>query len=652
MGSEMGMGDVEVLLRVAGDSSGAQKAVSDWEQKVKSGTATATELFAVNARKMGKSSDDVRASLQAMGATAKEQSLAMATAFGEVPAAIEPAKASVNSFGQAVRSNLGDLLVLRRAVYASFGLVSFGYIISEWGRMADAIKNASLALGGFDAGLRETMALAAKWNDAAVENMGKLTAMQLQHLMTITDAHKRSEEEARFRAQDAQSEASALHKKASALQHQLDLIEAIKKAQRQATAEGEAGAVGMGDMTSTGAIGRLMTLSAQAKAEGIDTSQDLKKLSDQLQAAQLKAMEADRAALQAKLGLMDATERQGKAAITSAHKQETAEHRLEASLIRVNGQLAAAQKQQAALSSEMDNYAARHLTQQIRQIEQESKQAQANIAKAKASRDALNVDIEKRGPLKGSASEMWAGSPRIDKMVLENNQRALKQWQKLVEEGNRKALTSYQQLGEGVRRSFDTINQDLEMMGNRHLRTFGMVGSILQQSIEAEKRSAAASGAAAMSKTQFAIGALKQLAPVKAEVNVAKGLEALGDFNFWSAAQYFAGAAMWGTIGAAQIAGMVSGAGGGSRRGGSGSASRNNGAGGSRQGSSGSGDSGQQVVPGGNFATPPKNGNLTIAILGESEGGHWLAGILDKAVNQGGAQLTATHTIAIPQPMA
>jgi hypothetical protein len=66
----------------------------------------------------------------------------------------------------------------------------------------------------------------------------------------------------------------------------------------------------------------------------------------------------------------------------------------------------------------------------------------------------------------------------------------------------------------------------------------------------------------------------------------------------------------------------------------------------------GGGASGQQLAPGGNMPAAPKNGNLTIAVMGETEAGSWLANTLNTAIMQGGAQLTATHTTAIPNPTA
>lgn len=154
-----------------------------------------------------------------------------------------------------------------------------------------------------------------------------------------------------------------------------------------------------------------------------------------------------------------------------------------------------------------------------------------------------------------------------------------------------------------------------------------------------ESGSVAAHTQAERAKSLASILSLKQLAPVQAAVQVAKALGDLGDLNFWGAAQHFASAAMWGTVGAAQVASMMGGAArdsSGSRRGnaagGSGGMSENVGIG---QGGLAGGAESSRSRPG---------GNLTVAIMGDNEAGEWLAQTLNAAVEQRGIQLTATRS--------
>lgn len=181
MGSEMGMGDVEVLLRVAGDSSGAQKAVFDWEQKVKSGTAAASAaLEKLRERYQEVAADAAKLSKQPFLSPEEAEGLAidrellaqMRTEAAGLGASFHGAEASINTFGQAVRGQLGDLLVLRRAMYASFGLISFGYVIGEWESVAKAIKNAAQAIGGYDAYLQQAQQDAVAFSTAAFQSGG------------------------------------------------------------------------------------------------------------------------------------------------------------------------------------------------------------------------------------------------------------------------------------------------------------------------------------------------------------------------------------------------------------------------------------------------------------------------------------------------
>ncbi|MGH9357119.1 MAG: hypothetical protein ACRD10_13395, partial [Terriglobia bacterium] len=83
-----------------------------------------------------------------------------------------------------------------------------------------------------------------------------------------------------------------------------------------------------------------------------------------------------------------------------------------------------------------------------------------------------------------------------------------------------------------------------------------------------------------------------------------------------------------------------------------GSASRGSGAGGGYGAGSGNGGaaSGQQLAPGGNFPSAPKNGNLVVNIVGEYEAGQWLAQTLNTVIQHGGAQLEASSVSMIPNP--
>lgn len=154
-----------------------------------------------------------------------------------------------------------------------------------------------------------------------------------------------------------------------------------------------------------------------------------------------------------------------------------------------------------------------------------------------------------------------------------------------------------------------------------------------------EAGAAAAHSQAEQAKSVASISSLKRLAPIQAAVQIAKALGDLGDLNFWGAAQHFASAAMWGTVGAAQVSGLIGGAGAPSRR--QSAAGHSSGEGESINGAfAGVGG----MASGAGSARLGPSGNLTVAIMGDNEAGEWLARTLNTAVEQRGVQLTATRS--------
>jgi hypothetical protein len=258
------------------------------------------------------------------------------------------------------------------------------------------------------------------------------------------------------------------------------------------------------------------------------------------------------------------------------------------------------------------------------------------------------VVTAKLNELNATQNSMNFGGPgRTPLYQWQVNEGRVRQLMECIKEQNRQALASYHAFGLGVRQTFDSVSQSLEIFGQKHTQVYRMVGATINQAIEAERRQAEQSGIAAMSGAQKTIGALKQLAPVKAAEDLAKGLEALAGFNLWSAAQCFAAAAMWGVVGASQIMGMVSSFGGGGRgeRGSRGSGS-SPGSGGVRGSSNDEWTYGAESTVGQTLATGAQGGSqsgqLTVAIMGDNQAGQWLATTLNQAVTQNGVSLVST----------
>lgn len=210
--------------------------------------------------------------------------------------------------------------------------------------------------------------------------------------------------------------------------------------------------------------------------------------------------------------------------------------------------------------------------------------------------------------------------------------------------------SSLQRLGQQGVEAYSELTHSSQNWSTAATRATSEVMVQIMRNIGLQQRDALESGKAQASKSLLTISALKELAPIKAAVNVAKALEDLGDFNFWGAAQHFASAAMWGTVGAAQVSAMVGGFGGGGHGYGSGIGAREGG--GSYRGSNGSESSAgipvSGLAAGAAGSAHPPSGNLTVAIMGDEHAGQWLADTLNTAVEQRGVQLTASRAMQSP----
>src|SRR2546428_7566930 len=141
--------------------------------------------------------------------------------------------------------------------------------------------------------------------------------------------------------------------------------------------------------------------------------------------------------------------------------------------------------------------------------------------------------------------------------------------------------------------SFGNMTRSVEGFGDSTLRTFGLIAAGILRNMELEKLEVSHKSSSEASKLFVSKQAIKELAAVKAVEAFAKGLEALGEFNFWSAAQYFASSALYGGLAAIQVAALFSSTGGGRPRG----------AGGSFGGGE-AGGGGASVIPRGSAAIP------------------------------------------------
>lgn len=123
--------------------------------------------------------------------------------------------------------------------------------------------------------------------------------------------------------------------------------------------------------------------------------------------------------------------------------------------------------------------------------------------------------------------------------------------------------------------------------------------------------------------------------------SLALGFYLLAVGNFAGAASAFQSAAIWGSIGGV-AAGLGAGIGGGERGSGGLTADRYGRAAYSSGPSAGPGVSAAALAPGA-VGTRAPGGNLTVAIMGDTEAANWLASTLNRGVSRG-IPLTATRT--------
>ena len=133
---------------------------------------------------------------------------------------------------------------------------------------------------------------------------------------------------------------------------------------------------------------------------------------------------------------------------------------------------------------------------------------------------------------------------------------------------------------------------------------------------------------------------------IQALRSLALGFYLLAVGNFGGAASAFQSAAIWGSIGGV-AAGVGAGIGVGGARGGPGPSGERYGRAVYSSGPySGAGVSAAALAPGAVAPSAP-GGNLTVAIMGETEAANWLAGTLNRGVSRG-VSLTATRTQRSP----
>ncbi len=185
--------------------------------------------------------------------------------------------------------------------------------------------------------------------------------------------------------------------------------------------------------------------------------------------------------------------------------------------------------------------------------------------------------------------------------------------------------------------AFGHMTQSVQDFGGASVGILAQVAEQITRNMKLDQLDALNHAKAQGSKLLISKQAVRELAAVKAVQAFAKGLEALGDFNFWSAAQYFASAALYGSLAAIQISALLSGGGGGRGRG----PGRDNAG---AAGGAGAATGPVALASGAASALERPSGNVTVLVMGEPQAAAWLTKTINQGVLQQDLMLVSSHT--------
>jgi hypothetical protein len=186
--------------------------------------------------------------------------------------------------------------------------------------------------------------------------------------------------------------------------------------------------------------------------------------------------------------------------------------------------------------------------------------------------------------------------------------------------------------------AFGQMTHSVQDFGAASLDVSAQLAAQVTRAIQLNNLDATSHAKTQASKLSASVQAIKALSAIKAVHAFAKGLEALGDLNFWSAAQYFAAAALYGTQAAIQISAMLGGGGGGGRA--RAGARENVGA----AGGAGAATGPVALASGAASALERPGGNVTVLVMGEPQAAAWLTKTINQGVLQQDLMLVSSHT--------
>lgn len=188
-------------------------------------------------KKAGVTAEEVAPALQAFGVSVDEVSAAMkglGAASGSVlpaiPPQVEKAATGFRGMNSSIMQSVSTLRTLRVLSYSTLGLLSVGFYLVEWERLADGIANAALAAGGFDSTLQaiETDAIAA--SNANITAFGQIDAALEISISLIKDAHARQIALSQARFESAKQQLADERGQIAAIQTEITVRQAATQA--------------------------------------------------------------------------------------------------------------------------------------------------------------------------------------------------------------------------------------------------------------------------------------------------------------------------------------------------------------------------------------------------------------------------------------
>src|SRR5947209_11578183 len=250
----------------------------------------------------------------------------------------------------------------------------------------------------------------------------------------------------------------------------------------------------------------------------------------------------------------------------------------------------------------------------------------------------------------GLLFELEAGPGKAEAALESFRAKATETFQSVAEASRRASpalgatTAELQRLAVASKTAFDQMNRHVQGWSQTATTSLARVAEQVLRHISIEQQSAVESGRAEAQKTLLHRAAAQERAVIEAVKETAAGFAALGDFNFWSAAQHFTSAALWGSLATLQIAGALgafgsSGGGGGGYGRGPSVAPRSIGAG------AAGGTPALPPVMASGYAGATAGGRGGVGgVMDEQEFAQFSVGVLFKHVSRGG-KLVSSHAV-------